>query len=91
MRLCVSKDAQQVLAVLAFAGLLGQLLQLAGIYEFFGEGDLLALLMADTDVRKRLSAAELKENFDLGHHFKHVDTIFERVFGKAAVESAAGR
>jgi adenylosuccinate lyase len=56
-----------------------------------GEGDFLALLMADTDVRKRLSATELKENFDLGYHFKHVDTIFERVFGKAAVESAAGR
>jgi adenylosuccinate lyase len=56
-----------------------------------GEGDFLALLMADTDVRKRLSAAELKENFDLGYHLKHVDTIFERVFGKAAAESAAGR
>ena len=51
-----------------------------------GEGDFLALLMADTDVRKRLSAAELKENFDLGYHFKHVDTIFQRVFGKAAVK-----
>jgi adenylosuccinate lyase len=50
-----------------------------------GEGDFLALLMADTDLRKHLSAAEIKENFDLGHHFKHVDTIFERVFGKAAV------
>jgi hypothetical protein len=25
----------------------------------------------------------LKESFDLAHHFKHVDTIFERVFGKA--------
>jgi len=52
-----------------------------------GEGDFLALLMADSDVRKHLSAAELKENFDLGYHFNHVDTIFERVFGKAAVES----
>jgi adenylosuccinate lyase len=50
-----------------------------------GEGDFLALLMGDTDVRKHLSAAELKENFDLGYHFKHVETIFERVFGKAAV------
>jgi adenylosuccinate lyase len=56
-----------------------------------GEGDFLALLMADTDVRKHLSAAELKANFDLGHHFKHVDTIFERVFGKAAVEPKRGR
>jgi len=55
-----------------------------------GQGDFLTLLMADNDVRKHLSAAELKENFDLGYHFKQVDTIFERVFGKAAVESGAG-
>jgi adenylosuccinate lyase len=55
-----------------------------------GQGDFLTLLMADNDVRKHLSAAELKENFDLGYHFKHVDTIFERVFGTAAVESSAG-
>jgi adenylosuccinate lyase len=55
-----------------------------------GQGDFLTLLMADTDVREHLSAAEIKENFDLGYHFKHVDTIFERVFGKAAVESGAG-
>jgi adenylosuccinate lyase len=46
-------------------------------------GDFLALLMADPDVRKHLNEAELKENFDLGHHFKHVDTIFQRVFGEA--------
>ncbi len=46
-------------------------------------GDFLALLMADADVRKHLSEAELRENFDLGHHFKHVDTIFRRVFGTA--------
>jgi adenylosuccinate lyase len=50
-----------------------------------GEGDFFALLTADNDVRKHLSPAELKENLDLGYHFKHVDTIFERVFGKAAV------
>jgi adenylosuccinate lyase len=49
-----------------------------------GEGDFLSLLAADKEVRKHLSAAELEENFDLGYHFKHVDTIFERVFGKAA-------
>jgi len=43
-------------------------------------GDFLALLLADKQVRKHLSEAELKENFDLGYHFKHIDTIFERVF-----------
>jgi adenylosuccinate lyase len=52
-----------------------------------GEGDFLSLLSADKDVRKHLSEAELKQNFDLDHHFKHVDTIFERVFGKTAIES----
>ena len=49
-----------------------------------GEGDFLAFLTADKDVRKHLSEAELKANFDLDHHLRHVDTIFERVFGKAA-------
>jgi adenylosuccinate lyase len=39
------------------------------------------MLAADPTVRKHLSEAELKANFDLGHHLKHVDTIFNRVFG----------
>jgi adenylosuccinate lyase len=56
-----------------------------------GEGDFLSLLAIDKDVRKHLSAAELEENFDLGYHFKHVDTIFERVFGKAAAASDRSR
>jgi adenylosuccinate lyase len=47
-----------------------------------GEGDFLTLLTADPDVRKHLNEAELKENFDLGYHLKHVDTIFARVFGQ---------
>jgi adenylosuccinate lyase len=48
-----------------------------------GEGDFLTFLMADKDVRKHMSEAELKENFDLGYHLKHVDTIFKRVFGRS--------
>ncbi|HYC24905.1 MAG TPA: lyase family protein, partial [Roseiarcus sp.] len=47
-----------------------------------GDGDFLSLLKADKDVARVLSAAELKRLFDLGYHLKHVDTIFERVFGK---------
>jgi adenylosuccinate lyase len=46
-----------------------------------GEGDFLAFLKADSEVRAALSDAEIEENFDLGYHFKHVDTIFARVFG----------
>jgi adenylosuccinate lyase len=49
-----------------------------------GEGDFLGLLKADPDVRGKLTDAELAENFDLAYHFKHVDTIFHRVFGAAS-------
>jgi adenylosuccinate lyase len=47
-----------------------------------GGGDFLTLLEADPEVAKYLSAAELAANFDLGYHFKAVDTIFARVFGE---------
>jgi adenylosuccinate lyase len=46
-----------------------------------GEGDFLTLLKQDADVKKYLSDAEIEEQFDLGYHLKHVDTIFKRVFG----------
>jgi adenylosuccinate lyase len=29
-----------------------------------------------------MSARQLEALFDLGYHLKHVDTIFERVFGE---------
>jgi len=47
------------------------------------EGDFLALLKADAEVRKYLNEKELAANFDLDFHFAHVDTIFRRVFGSA--------
>ena len=46
-----------------------------------GEGEFLALLKADNEVAKVLSAQALEALFDLGYHLKHVDTIFKRVFG----------
>jgi len=48
-----------------------------------GESDFLSLLKADKDVRVKLSEKDLEANFNLDHHFKHVDTIFKRVFGAA--------
>ncbi|WP_375304686.1 adenylosuccinate lyase [Bradyrhizobium sp. A11] len=48
-----------------------------------GEGDFLQLLKKDVEVRKYLSDAEIEEQFDLGYHLKHVDTIFKRVFGES--------
>lgn len=46
-----------------------------------GEGDFLALLKADNAVRPHLTDTELADLFDLGYHFKAVDTVFARVFG----------
>ena len=40
-----------------------------------------AALKADPEVTNALSAKDLEALFDLGYHFKHVDTIFSRVFG----------
>ena len=45
--------------------------------------DFLTNLLADKDVAEKLAASELKAMFDEGYHFKHVDTIFRRVFGEA--------
>ncbi|HEV2602881.1 MAG TPA: adenylosuccinate lyase [Microvirga sp.] len=53
-----------------------------------GEGDFLALLKADPEVSAKLSASEIEDCFDLGYHFKHVDTIFRRVFGAEAGSEA---
>ncbi len=46
-------------------------------------GNFLALLKADPEVARALSAVELEACFDLAYHLKHVDTIFQRVFGKS--------
>jgi adenylosuccinate lyase len=43
--------------------------------------DFLEALLADKDVTKALSPKEIRAQFDLGYHLKHVDTIFKRVFG----------
>jgi adenylosuccinate lyase len=53
------------------------------VWESDGELSLLELLKGDADVTAKLSADELTALFDLGYHLKHVDTIFDRVFGAA--------
>ena len=50
------------------------------VWESDGALSLLDLLKADADVAKALSASELEEKFDLGYHFRQIDTIFDRVF-----------
>ena len=46
-----------------------------------GEGKFIDFLKADPEVRPHLTDAELQSLFDLAYHFKHVDTVFDRVFG----------
>jgi len=43
--------------------------------------DFRAMLKADEEVMRHLSAEAIDDAFDLGYHTKHVDTIFHRVFG----------
>ena len=45
--------------------------------------DFRAELLADPEVTAVLSPEEIEDKFDLGYHTRQVDTIFERVFGKA--------
>ncbi|MEG9525717.1 MAG: adenylosuccinate lyase [Hyphomicrobiales bacterium] len=79
--------SQRVLLALTQAGVSREdayrLVQRNAMPVWRGEGDFLALLKADPEVTAALSPEQIEECFDLGYHFKHVDTIFARVFGAA--------
>jgi adenylosuccinate lyase len=47
--------------------------------------DFKSLLLADRDVTKVLSPAEIERAFDLNDQLKHVDDVFERVFQEVTV------
>jgi adenylosuccinate lyase len=56
------------------------------VWEMRGDrtGQFASLLKADPDVSQKLNPAEIDAMFDDFYHLKHVDTIFERVFGESA-------
>ena len=60
-----------------------KLVQRNAMKAWAGEGDFLDLLKRDPQVIQKIRESELKALFDLNHHLKHVDAIFQRVFGKA--------
>jgi len=60
-----------------------KLVQANAMRAWAGEGTLLELLKADPTVSKAVPAKSLEAMFDNDYHFKHVDTIFNRVFGAA--------
>ena len=45
--------------------------------------DFMAELKSDPEVTAAMTEAEIEEKFDIDYHIKHVDTIFDRVFGHA--------
>ena len=53
------------------------------VWDSDGELSLVDLLKADPDASQRLSADEVDALFDLDYHYKYVETIFDRVFGRS--------
>lgn len=51
------------------------------VWESDGAESLMELLKADADVTAKMTASEIEDRFNLDYHFKHIDTIFDRVFG----------
>jgi adenylosuccinate lyase len=80
--------SQRVLLALTDAGLSREtayaLVQRNAVKAWEGKADFLESLLADQEVTDALSKDALHAAFDLDYHLKHVDTIFDRVFGKAA-------
>jgi adenylosuccinate lyase len=79
--------SQQVLLALTGKGLIRdqayRLVQRNALKAWNEDLSFKDLLKGDPDIGRHLSAQELEGLFDLGYHLKHVDTIFERVFGPA--------
>jgi adenylosuccinate lyase len=78
--------SQRVLLALTEAGVPREeayrIVQRNAMKVWDGGADFLEALLADKDVTKVLSPEQIRTQFDLGYHLKHVDEIFARVFGK---------
>jgi len=78
-------QSQRVLLALTQAGVGREdayaLVQRNAMKVWDGGKDFQTELLADPDIRAALTEAEIADQFDIGYHMKHVDTIFARVFG----------
>ena len=45
------------------------------------EGDFKTLVLADEDIVRHLSRSEIEQTFDLKHQLRHVEYIYQRVYG----------
>lgn len=77
--------SQQVLMKLAEKGIERQkayvMVQRNALKVWEGEGSFKDLILRDKEIMEYLNKSEVEELFDIGYHLKHVDEIFERVFG----------
>ena len=86
-RLSGLHNSQRVLLALTQAGVSREdayrLTQRNAMKTWKDGADFLEELKNDPDVTAKLPVSEIEGLFDLGFHFKHVDTVFARVFGEA--------
>ena len=57
--------------------------------SFHEQKDFKSLLLADPDLTRVLSPAEIEKAFDLNDQLRNVDAVIDRVFAGAAVGSSA--
>jgi adenylosuccinate lyase len=87
--------SQRVLLALIEAGVSREdayrLVQRNAMKVWERDADLLDSLLGDMEVTRALPEKTLRAQFDLDYHTKHVDTIFDRVFGKGWTKKKRGR
>ena len=85
--------SQRVLLALIEAGVSREdayrLVQRNAMKVWERDADFLESLLADREVTRALPEKTLRARFDLDYHLKHVDTIFDRVFGKGVGKGGA--
>jgi adenylosuccinate lyase len=78
--------SEAVMLCLVKAGLPRQrayeIVQRSALSAHEGKGGFQDLLARDPEVMSRISLAELQAAFDLQHHLRHVEVIFDRTLGK---------
>src|SRR3984893_2776729 len=79
-------DSQRVLLALTQAGMSREdayrLVQSHAMTAWHGDGRFADRLKQDPEVTRLIPPEKIDGLFDTGYHFKHVDTIFRRVFGE---------
>jgi len=80
--------SQRILMELLWSGLgrevAYRLVQRISMVAWEAGDELMPLALSDDELRSHLSQAEIERCFDLAHGLRHVDAIFQRVFGRTA-------